>query len=254
VDAGKTASVFKRIARELEGRIKSAHYSDGAKLPPERDLAVEFGTSRSTIRKALGRIEMQGLIWRHVGRGTFVGRTPSDTQRESTPPPLAASPREIIEARLGIEPLIAGYAAHSATQRDIGFMWRCVERLEGARDWTTYEDWDRTLHRAIAVATQNVVFISFLETINQLRQGEPWLATNLPDLHSDVQKGNTAMHRRIVDAIAQQDMRRAMREMRTHLDRVRTLYIDVPVLFHSTEDSWRGSSASETTRSTDPER
>jgi DNA-binding FadR family transcriptional regulator len=180
---------------------------------------------------------MKGLIWRHVGRGTFVGRPPSGVQRDGVHPPLAASPREIIEARLGIEPLIAGYAAHSATQRDVDYMWRCVERLEGADDWTTFEDWDRALHRAIAVATQNVVFISFLETINQLRQGEPWLATSLPDLHSDVQRGNTAMHRRIVDAIAQQDMRRAMREMRTHLDRVRTLYIDVPILFHAGEDS-----------------
>jgi DNA-binding FadR family transcriptional regulator len=233
----REGSAFSRIARELEERIRSVHYAYGAKLPPERDLAVEFGTSRSTIRKALTRIEAQGLIWRHVGKGTFVGGRPNGPQQETGQQPIAASPREIIEARLGIEPLIAGYAAHSATARDIDYMWRCVERLEAARDWTTFEEWDRALHRAIAVATQNVVFVSFLETINRLRQGEPWMATNLPDLHSEVQKVNTAMHRRIVDAIAQQDMRRAMREMRTHLDRVRTLYIDVPILFHPNEES-----------------
>ena len=230
-----SASAFGAIARQLEDRIRSAHYRDGAKLPPERDLAVEFGTSRSTIRKALGRIEVQGLIWRHVGKGTFVGRAPNGVQYEAMHSPISAAPRQIIEARLGIEPLIAGYAAHSASRRDIENMWRCVERLEGARDWTTYEYWDRTLHREIAVATQNVVFISFLETINHLRQGEPWMATSLPDLHSEVQLVNTAMHRRIVDAIAQPDMHRAMREMRIHLERVRTLYIDVPIEFDATD-------------------
>jgi DNA-binding FadR family transcriptional regulator len=231
------ASAVHRIARQMEGRIRSASYADGARLPPERALAAEFGTSRSTVRKALGQIAADGLIWRHVGKGTFVGRPPDDASNAQRQAAIVASPREIMEARLGIEPLIAGYAAHSAVQRDIDYMWRCVERLEGATDWTTYEAWDRTLHRAIAGATQNVVFVSFLETINRLRQGEPWVQTSLPDLYSEEQKGNTAMHRRIVEAIAQQDMHRAMREMRTHLDKLKQLYIDVPILFDPREET-----------------
>ena len=159
-----------RIAGALEERIRTATYADGVRLPPERDLAVEFGTSRSTVRKALARLEAQGLVWRHVGKGTFIGRPPEDALTPHID--IAATPREIIEARLGIEPLIAGYAALSASRRDIEFMWRCVERIEDARVWTTYEQWDCTLHRAFAVSTQNVVFVSFLETINHLRQGE----------------------------------------------------------------------------------
>jgi DNA-binding FadR family transcriptional regulator len=228
----REGSAVSRIAREMEGRIRSASYADGARLPPERDLAVAFGTSRNTVRKALSQVEAQGLIWRNVGKGTFVGRRPTDTPHRIDEA-IVASPREIMEARLGIEPLIAGYAAHSAVQRDLDYMWRCVERIETAPDWMAFEVWDRTLHRAIAVATQNVVFVSFLESINRLRQGEPWVQTSLPDLYSEEQKGNTAMHRRIVDAIAQQDMHRAMREMRTHLDKLRQLYIDVPIRFET---------------------
>lgn len=230
-------SAVQRIARQVEHRIRAATYADGARLPPERDLAREFGASRSTVRKALNQIEAQGLIWRHVGKGTFVGQPPAANPDLHEPAAIVASPREIMEARLSIEPLIAGYAAHSAVQRDIDFMWRCVERLETAPDWTTYEAWDRTLHRAIAAATQNVVFVSFLVTINRLRQGEPWVRTRLPDLYSEEQKANTAMHRRIVEAIAQQNMHRAMREMRTHLEKLKRLYIDVPIMFDPKGDA-----------------
>ncbi len=222
------------VMREIEERIRSAHYPDSGKLPPERHLAEEFRTSRSTVRKALAQIEAQGLIWRHVGKGTFVGQSPIDLTQPGASAPIIASPREIIEARLGIEPLIAGYAAHSAAPRDIAYMWQCVEQLEAARDWATYETWDRTFHRGVAVSTQNVVFISFLETINRLREGEPWMGTRLPSLDSKVQRANTAMHRRIADAISNRDMRDAARQMHTHLDRVRKLYIDLPVSFDLT--------------------
>ncbi len=230
----RRGSATSGVMQEIEARIRSAHYPDSGKLPPERHLAEEFGTSRSTVRKALAQIEAQGLIWRHVGKGTFVGQSPIDITQSGAHATVIASPREIIEARLGIEPLIAGYAAHSAGPHDMNYIWQCVEHLEGARDWATFETWDRTFHRGVAVATHNVVFVSFLETINRLREGEEWLETRLPDLDSKLQRSNTAMHRRIAECISNRDMRGAARQMHTHLDRVRKLYIDLPVSFDLT--------------------
>jgi len=145
-------------------------------------------------------------------------------------PEISATPREIFEARLGIEPLVAGNAALSAGARDLETLWRCVERLEGAQDWDTFEEWDRTFHRSVAAATQNVVFVSILETINHLRQGELWTRASLPDLNSKIQRENTAMHRRIAEAIAKQDMHRSAIEMRSHLEKVRKLYLEVPIV------------------------
>lgn len=222
-----------RIAQELERRISSSIYPDGGRLPPERDLAIEFGASRSSVRKALKKIQAQGMVWRHVGKGTFVGRAPDfyeDLERRSG---ISATPREIFEARLGIEPLVAGSAALSASRRDLDSLWNSVEQLENACDWSEFEIWDRSFHRSVAVATQNLVFLSILETINSLRQSELWTRVTLPDLNSRTQRENTAMHRRIVEAVARQDMHGAAREMRMHLDMVRKMYLEVPILLEN---------------------
>ena len=47
-------------------------FTQGVRLPPERHLTDELGMTRATLRKALGALERDGVIWRHVGKGTFV--------------------------------------------------------------------------------------------------------------------------------------------------------------------------------------
>ena len=60
------------ITSRLKRAIESGVYNDGDQLPPERQLAVAFGTARSTIRKALDQLEQKNLVVRRVGSGTFV--------------------------------------------------------------------------------------------------------------------------------------------------------------------------------------
>src|SRR6476469_7054852 len=62
----------KSIVSRLRRAIEMGVYADGDQLPPERQLAITFGTARSTIRKALDKLEQKGLVSRRVGSGTFV--------------------------------------------------------------------------------------------------------------------------------------------------------------------------------------
>ncbi len=236
------------VDEALRQQIESGRLSKGERLPAERDLANSFGVSRTTVRAALRKLEGEGLIWRHVGQGTFVGRRPQ-ASAPVTLPAVLASPREIIEARLAFEPIIAGYAAHSASREDIALMLKCVDRIERANDWPTFELWDRAVHRAIASATQNRVFIAFLDTINTLRTGEPWMSTQLPKIKSERQQVNTALHRKIVEAIRDHDMHGAIREMRRHLELVRELYIDLPEVPLAPSESERRVGLTEALRS-----
>ena len=61
-----------RIMRTLRSRIMRGVYE--GKLPSERVLAKEFGTSPKTVSIALVQLEMQGLVRRSERQGTFVGR------------------------------------------------------------------------------------------------------------------------------------------------------------------------------------
>jgi DNA-binding transcriptional MocR family regulator len=60
----------------LRGYLSRQDISLNSRLPPERELCRELGASRTALRKALAVLEAEGQIWRHVGRGTFIGARP----------------------------------------------------------------------------------------------------------------------------------------------------------------------------------
>ncbi len=57
---------------EIRGLLEASVV--GSRIPPERELAERFGTTRTTVRNALDRCEREGRITRHQGAGTFVTR------------------------------------------------------------------------------------------------------------------------------------------------------------------------------------
>jgi DNA-binding GntR family transcriptional regulator len=60
------------VADHIAARIASRDLAPSARLPAERDLAVEYGVSYDTIRRATALLRDRGLIITIVGRGTYV--------------------------------------------------------------------------------------------------------------------------------------------------------------------------------------
>src|SRR5690625_614565 len=64
--------LYVEIAQVLIERISSGVYKVGSTIPPENELAIMFGASRHTVRKAVGILSNQGLVSRRQGIGTIV--------------------------------------------------------------------------------------------------------------------------------------------------------------------------------------
>lgn len=61
-----------QLAERLRQAIADGHLKPGDQLPTESELMERFNVGRSTARAAMGALEVDGLIWRGQGRGTFV--------------------------------------------------------------------------------------------------------------------------------------------------------------------------------------
>lgn len=61
---------YVRVADHIAGRIAAGELR--ARLPPERELADEYGVAYMTIRRAMEELRKRGLIRTVHGRGTFV--------------------------------------------------------------------------------------------------------------------------------------------------------------------------------------
>jgi GntR family transcriptional regulator len=64
--------VYVRVADWIESRIKSGELKPGSRLPPERELARDFGVAYDTVRRAAALLRERGLIVTVHGRGTYV--------------------------------------------------------------------------------------------------------------------------------------------------------------------------------------
>jgi GntR family transcriptional regulator len=75
----KTQSLpkFIQLSEMLIREIAAGHLTDGARLPPERNMADDLGVAVGTLRKALADVEAKGLLDRVQGSGNYVRHRPA---------------------------------------------------------------------------------------------------------------------------------------------------------------------------------
>jgi DNA-binding FadR family transcriptional regulator len=203
--------------RQMRNFIERGHFETEGRLPPERELAAQLRVGRSTLRKALEILEAEGEIWRHVGQGTFVGRRSPKVQVETSLNLSKVSPRELLDARLGLEPAIAASAAVMAQPSDIAYMKMCAEKRENTKLPEAYNLWDHQFHLAIAEATRNPIMVALLEQLNGLRRAPTWTSYKKDRMQEPHYSASKRQHREIIAAIEAHDSDRAVLAMKNHL-------------------------------------
>ena len=191
-----------------------------SRLPAERELGEALGVSRGELRKALAVLEKDGQIWRHVGKGTFVGSRPVNETVAVSEIANRTNPADLMRARLILEPEIAREAALHATPDDIAAMRRAMAQTRAAKTWRQYENFDNLLHRQIAQACRNTVLVGLFDALNAIRRAVVWGRLRIEPAHPPADHHSFREHEQIVDAIEQRDLTGAANGMRIHLQSV----------------------------------
>lgn len=199
--------------------LASGDWAIDSRVPPERDLAETLGVSRGVLRLALDTLEAEGHIWRHVGKGTFVGPRPPQDGNDINALANRTSPAEVMTTRLILEPNTARIAATNASPSQIAEMRLCLVRTRGARTFQQYVIWDNRLHTSIAAATRNELLINFLEMLHAIRRAAVWAKMQQKE-HPRSDNPSLDEHERIVEAIENRDGEAAAQAMHAHLARV----------------------------------
>jgi DNA-binding FadR family transcriptional regulator len=207
-----TAGMVDSALRDL---LQAPEMEPGRKLPTERALAAQLGVPRSAVRSALGRLEARGMVRRVMGSGTYVS--------DPSPSPDAedhrqdASPLEIMETRLLIEPKLAGLIVAHANNSDLEQIRTALCGGAATTDFAEFEVWDARFHQALAEATKNRLMIEIYRTITVSRHLTEWGEMKRRSITEERRQIYNSEHRAILDALQARDAGSAEAALRTHL-------------------------------------
>ena len=202
---------------QLRAWLAQRDLPPGGRLPAERELCEMLGVGRAGLRKALSVLENNGEVWRHVGKGTFIGARPVEEFSSVASIASASNPLEVMQARLLIEPMLAREAASAATGTNLDELRRCVQAQQEATTWRQYESADNRLHRTVAEASGNTVLIALFDQLNAVRRAVVWGRRRNDTERPPTSHHSFAQHEAIVAAISDRDRDAAHRAMREHL-------------------------------------
>ncbi|KVC32742.1 FadR family transcriptional regulator [Burkholderia pseudomultivorans] len=231
--------LYQQIADKLGALIESGDFPPGSYLPPERELAEQFGVSRTSVREALIALEVSGLVSVRVGDGVKV------RQRAADPAPAAVKtvpfstleidpeiglaldldteipPFALLQARRLIEPEAASLAAQHGSDAQIEAIREAFLRnQEDNRSGSRTHPGDRLFHIRIAEASDNPAYALMIKQLLAHKYDRMFQRLQSLYMPNDMPHRSELEHRAILDAIRAHDPEAARCAMARHLDEV----------------------------------
>jgi DNA-binding FadR family transcriptional regulator len=224
----QVARAFEDIAGQIREELLQGRLRAGDRFPPERELAVQFGVSRNTLREALRSLEIAGLITLRKGAlgGAFVNDSNGDTVVTGIRDMFslgAVTTEQITEARIWIESAIVRAACSRHTAADLN---RLHENLDSAAEATRRKDFfgraeaHLEFHMILARATRNPIMETMMEAlIGVVRQFIHTIGSQ------EISEYILPSRRRFLRFFEMRDQDAAVKEMERHLKRVNRNYL-----------------------------
>ena len=209
------------VVAHIRDLIEKGLVRPGDKLPAERDLAVQIGVSRPTVRVGLRALAAMGIVESRHGSGTYIPDGPPALGSQSLSL-LAAlhgfTREEMYDARRVLEVGAAGMAAEHATPDQLATIADEVTNLFATLDDPlVFLVHDIRFHRAVADASGNPIIAALVEMVSALYYDR---RRETAELASDRDVREAAeLHRRIYQAIRARNSEAARNAMNEHLTR-----------------------------------
>ena len=207
------------IILQLQEKILRGEFPPGYKLPPERDLAVEFGVNRSTVREALKKCEALGLLSILHGDGIYVRDYRETGNLELLKSLFLTANKQVPELLDGLMQLrsiiVPPMAAHAASNRNSSELDELDLTIKN--NDITLQEKDLLIHRIIARASGNMAYIFLLNYFNDIFRGFGDLYFSKPENR----EMTIRFHRDILAAIREKNSDRAQKVMKEVLVRSR---------------------------------
>jgi GntR family transcriptional repressor for pyruvate dehydrogenase complex len=209
---------YRKVAAAIGERILSRSLREGERLPPETELARQFGVNRSTVREALRELESRGLLQRRPGSKLMsVSRPQHATVAQGVSHALLlhdVTVQHLWEALTLLEPPLAQAAARAHSAADLEALTSAIGAFGAAADTAETVECTAEVFRCIARATHNPVLGLAQEPLLQLL--EPSLRIMIDKVPQARTRIATA-HRRLREALEARDESAAHDWMARHI-------------------------------------
>lgn len=210
--------IAEMLARQIVDQIVSQRLKPGDMLPAEASMIRTYGVGRATLREALRLLEVQGLIWVKPGPGG------GPVLAELTPRHFGdmaklhlhmgqATYRQVLQARLAVEPLMARLAAEAQDPVGLAELRSELAAADAAdiQDDEVYQAMSRTFHATVASISGNNVLDLLGEALKEVYDSKI-RATLMPKRRRvEVRDIHRAIGEAIIDGRGE-DAERLMRE------------------------------------------
>lgn len=208
------------VLNRLADLISEGQLVAGDMLPPESELAARFKVSKPTVREAMRKLEMMGVIEIVHGRGSSIRRISAEPLQFFLRLAVGSLDRgiaEIIEFRRAIEVSAAGLAAENGTEQQFAELKQMMTRMQAAAaEHDTWVAWDLAFHAHIAAMTGNTLMSFMVEAMRPIMQQSISMLHGQKQMR-DAQK-TLERHVAIAEAIGNRDSTAAQAAMQIHFD------------------------------------
>lgn len=210
------ASISDQVYDQLKKYLIQGVWKPGDKLPSENDLGKSFGVSRITVRQALSKLTILGLLETRTGEGSFVKElTPGIYVNEMIPVTYLGkqSMNEVFEFRMIMEVESAGLAARKISEEELLALEESVKRMGEYKDnLEKYVDEDQKFHMIISKSTGNSLIVQMNEIVRDV------IRETINSLTKHVGMGiGLKYHKLLIEALRARDEEKAKKLMKEHL-------------------------------------